>query len=107
MKNPIRQIFRRNRGTNDPFGGLDLGDTAKDTLTGFEGIVVATNRNISGCDQIALQPEMKDGAFQESRWFDIERIAQVEAGTVAYTDRRSGADTTPPDRTPQKKETQC
>lgn len=103
MSNALFKIFRRSRGTNDPFGGLDLGDTAKDTLTGFSGIVVATNRNISGCDQVALQPEMKDGNFQESRWFDIERVALVEGGTVAYTDRRSGADTTPPDRSPQKK----
>ncbi len=96
MTNIIKRIFTRSPGTNDPFGGLDLGDTGRDSLTGFEGIVIATNRNISGCDQVALQPALKDGAFQECRWFDIERIEIVSTGTVTYTTRRTGADVTPP-----------
>jgi hypothetical protein len=98
--NKLLKIFTRDTGSNDPFMGLNLGDEAQDTLTGFQGIIVATNRNISGCDQIALQPTMADGKFEDSRWFDIERMALVEANKVEFTKRRTGADTSPPSRTP-------
>lgn len=100
--NILYKIFKRDRGDNDAFAGLNLGDLAQDTLTGFSGLIVATNQNISGCDQIALQPPLSDGKFEDVRWFDIERIALLEERKVRFTDRRTGADTTPPSRPPAK-----
>ena len=97
----VFKIFTRKIGANDRFHGINLGDGAQDTLTGFSGVVVSQNSCISGCDQVALQPEMSDGKFEDSRWFDIERIEQTQAGKVKLTDRRAGADAVPPSRTPK------
>lgn len=97
--NALMKIFRRDHGTNDPFGGLRMGDEAQDTLTGFSGIILALNQNISGCDQVALQPPLADGKYEDSRWFDVERIALIEAQKVQVTSRRTGCDTVPPSRT--------
>ncbi|MEP5730306.1 MAG: hypothetical protein ABJL67_13170 [Sulfitobacter sp.] len=96
----IPTIFKREHGGNDAFDGLQLGDLAKDTLTGFQGILVAANQNISGCDQVAIQPISQDGKFEDCRWFDVERVAVVDAQVVKTSDRRTGADVTPQTRTP-------
>lgn len=93
-------VFRRDRGSNDPFGGIEMGDLAEDTLTGFKGIVIGMNRNISGCDQVSLQPATEDGKFVDPHWFDIERVRLIESGKVQFTSRRTGADVLPPTRTP-------
>jgi hypothetical protein len=95
------KIFNRDFGLNDRFQGIQLGDEARDTLTDFKGIVVALNSNISGCDQIALQPELCDGKFEDSRWFDVERIETIQPAKVQFTQRRTGRDTIPHTRTPK------
>ena len=41
---------------------IDLGDVAKDTITGFEGVVVAQSKWLHGCVRMTLQPrELKEG----------------------------------------------
>lgn len=94
------QIFKRDPGTNDPFGGLELGDEVMDTLTSFTGIIIATNQNISGCDQLCIQPPVKDGTYQDAHWFDVERIGLLSKSKVKMTARRTGADSVPPSRSP-------
>ena len=56
----------------------DIGIKVKDVITGFEGIVTARCTYITGCDQFLVQPETKDGAFVESRWFDDNRLVAEE-----------------------------
>lgn len=95
------KIFQRQISENDRWQGIELGDEVRDSLTGFAGIVVCQNSSISGCDQLAVQPPCVDGKFEESRWFDIERIELVTKGKVERAHRRTGADEYPPTRTPR------
>jgi len=54
---------------------IQLGQKAKDTLTGFGGVVTGRVEYLTGCAQYLLQPKVKgDGDFQEARWFDENRI---------------------------------
>lgn len=55
------KISPRSAGANDRFEGVQLGDLAKDAITGFEGAVTSLRSNISGCDQVHLQPFCVDG----------------------------------------------
>lgn len=60
---------------------MQLGITAKDIITGFEGVILGHCRYITGCDQYLLQPPMKkDGTHVESRWFDEQRLVIVKNG---------------------------
>lgn len=50
---------------------INLGDVARDTITEFEGTVVARTQWLTGCDRITLQPKVKkDGSVPESITFD-------------------------------------
>ncbi len=58
---------------------IELGDTAKDTITGFTGTVVAETRFLNGCMRMSLQAtELKDGKPVEWQAFDVEQLALVE-----------------------------
>lgn len=56
---------------------MELGNKAKDVITGFEGIVTAKASYLTGCDQYLLQPELKEGNFIEPRWFDEGRLEDL------------------------------
>jgi len=57
---------------------LCLGDIAKDTITGFEGVVVAITEWLNGCLRITIQPQaMKDGKPIGHETFDIEQVELV------------------------------
>ena len=61
-----------------------LGDTARDVITGLEGIVVCHNKWLYGCDVFGLQPRgLHDGKPQKSEHFDEDRIEVIERGTIA------------------------
>ncbi len=60
-----------------PFAGdmhpeLALGDVARDTITGFEGVIIARATWISACDRLVLQPtKLKDdGQPRDNHGFD-------------------------------------
>lgn len=77
---------------------ITLGQTVTDSVTGFQGVVVAKAQYLTGCEQACLQPKAKDGAFVDSRWFDEDRL-EVEAGkpTVELPRRTAnGCDVPPP-----------
>lgn len=62
---------------------LQLGDTVRDTITGFQGVAVGRTAWLYGCDRIGVEPrEMKDGKPIDIVWFDEARLVVVEAGTV-------------------------
>ena len=76
------------------------GITVKDKLTGFKGIIVGQARYLTGCDQYALQAEMKDGDIKDSKWFDEGRLETVK-GAKKFTEEdvkgeKNGCDITPP-----------
>lgn len=57
---------------------IRLGDEAKDTITGFTGVVVAETKWLHGCVRLTLQPrELKDGQPHETRTFDLPQLVLV------------------------------
>lgn len=62
---------------------IDLGDRVKDIITGFEGIVTGKCQYITGCDQVLVQPRVKDdGSKAEGGWFDSDRCTVINAGAI-------------------------
>jgi hypothetical protein len=60
---------------------LSLGDTARDIITGFEGVVTGLMFYIGGHHQILVSPRglTKDGDPMPAQWFDAPRL--TKAGT--------------------------
>lgn len=70
---------------------INFGDRAKDTVTGFTGICIATAFYSTGCNQALIQPELtSDGAWQEARWFDFERVQVVERAAMVIETSPTG-----------------
>lgn len=68
---------------------INLGDEAKDSITGFTGVVVAKTSWIHGCDRIVLQPKVgKDGKFPENATFDVSALILVKAKAVKKDERK-------------------
>jgi len=59
---------------------IELGKKGKDKITGFEGIIIGRAQYLTGCDQYALTPPVRDGKVQDSQWFDEGRIEVVGEG---------------------------
>jgi hypothetical protein len=86
-------IFKRNEKTNDPYEGIGLGDRAKDTITGFEGIVMARLENLTGCNQVFIQPTtVSKDEIKAGVWVDIERVESVAKDAVSIKSRPTGSD---------------
>jgi hypothetical protein len=66
---------------------INLGDKARDQVTGFEGVCVARTVWLHGCVRITLQPQSldKDGKMQEAVTFDELQVDLVERATVKAT----------------------
>ncbi len=57
---------------------IKLGDLARDTITGYRGIVVARTEWLNGCWRYTLQArELKDGKPIDSQVFDVEQLELV------------------------------
>ena len=60
---------------------VQLGDRARDRVSGFQGIVVGRSEYLIGCTHICLQPEgADDGKLKDSAWFDEPRLEVVATG---------------------------
>lgn len=53
-----------------------MGLKAKDSVTGFTGVVECVSFDLYGCVQVTLRPEIdkKDGKPKDAHWFDHKRI---------------------------------
>jgi hypothetical protein len=61
-----------------------LGDRARDRITGYKGIVVGKSQHITGCDRVTLQAETgADGKMPDCYSFDITTVEVLERGAVA------------------------
>lgn len=60
-----------------------LGDTARDKITGYEGVVVGLCEYLTGCNQVLLIPTTlpADGKRPNGEWFDIDRCEITERNT--------------------------
>jgi len=55
-----------------------LGKTARDKVTGFEGVIASICFDLYGCIQAILTPPVdKDGKKQEGCWLDINRLTII------------------------------
>lgn len=77
------------------FGGyvkqIQLGETARDTISGFEGVVIADTKWLHGCRRLTLQPRaLKDGQPIAAATFDEPQLELVEAKTEPGTDKTGG-----------------
>ncbi len=65
---------------------IELGDMAKDALTGFEGVVVADTNWLHGCRRLTLQPrELRDSKPVESQTFDEPQCVLVLKDALVST----------------------
>jgi len=66
-----------------PGSPVNMGDLAKDEITGFEGLVTAHVRHLTGCDTIWLtsKTEEHEGRPVE-RVFDVLQVLQVESNPM-------------------------
>jgi hypothetical protein len=80
---------------------ITLGATVKDRITGFSGVVTGIVHYLTGCHQALVAPPLgPDGAFRDSAWFDLQRLA-VDAlvqPVVLDNGATPGADRAPPKR---------
>lgn len=54
---------------------IQLGDRARDRISGFEGIVIGISQWLHGCRRISLQPEdLRDGKPMEHHTFDEPQV---------------------------------
>lgn len=66
---------------------ITLGATAKEIITGFEGIVTGRASYITGCDQYLVSPR---GGDKEPRWFDEQRLEVSEHTPLIVIDNSNG-----------------
>ena len=70
----------------------------RDRITGFEGKCTGFCSYISGCDQVLLQPPYNKEHPSEGRWFDDDRLIDVEAEKRVQRTSAKGADMPAPVR---------
>lgn len=82
---------RADADRNDPFLGIAIGSKARDTLTGFTGLVTARIEYATGCNQVLLAPPVaQDQGWRDAKWFDVERVAVLEEKAITFTSRPGG-----------------
>jgi len=63
---------------------IKLGDSVKDSISGFEGIAIGKAEYLYGCMQILVQPEslQENGQPTESRWMDEQLFTTKPEATT-------------------------
>lgn len=82
---------------------LYCGDEARDSVSGYTGIVVSIHKYLNGCRRISICPQVAaDGSFREERTFDepqMELLRREAWKRPAPPELREvGGDTTIPPR---------
>jgi hypothetical protein len=80
---------------------ITLGDRVKDTISGFQGILVARTKWLNGCERLTIQPEkLNAGKCIDQETFDAKQVELVKAGVIEYTDPENGGPRPEPRRQP-------
>lgn len=58
---------------------LELGETARDTIAGYEGVIVCISNWLHGCTRITIQPREMDGQgrIKDNHTFDEPQVQRV------------------------------
>ena len=83
---------------------LILGATYKDQITGFEGVASGIVKYMTGCDQVLLAPQARNGVKLDAHWFDKPRVIRMPgkiikldfANDADFDTKDRGADIAPP-----------
>lgn len=66
--------------------GIGLGDSVRDPISGFTGIVTAQVVYVTGAPQSCVQPPIaQDGAFRDGKYFDTERLELTGAARIGFS----------------------
>lgn len=77
---------------------FELGDTVKEKITGFEGVIMGRTEYITGCRQYGiLHRKLKDGRPQDWMWIDEERL-KIAGPRVQLDESIGGPQPTAPSR---------
>lgn len=58
---------------------MNLGETVRDKLTAFAGVIVAETRYLHGSPRVAVQPlRLRDGLPADPVWFEVDRLEVAE-----------------------------
>lgn len=77
---------------------IELGDVARDKITGFEGVVIANTQWIHGCDRLTLKPQkLKKGIPIPSEGFDRPQLELVQKQAIVAA-RKTGGPRPEPER---------
>lgn len=70
---------------------IELGDVAKDKITGFTGVVIGRTKWLHGCERLTIQPqELKDGKPIDACSFDLPQLDLVSKAQVNTTSKTGG-----------------
>jgi len=65
----------------------ELGDTLKDTVTGFQGVAIAKCVWLYGCTRITIQPPVgKDGKIPDTGTFDEPSLIVVKKAKKKFAE---------------------
>lgn len=108
MQNPVAALINRMSQKNSEVttspslpridvstrADVKLGQTVREKITGFMGIVIAISQEIDGSVQVGIQPRSLDssGNPAEPYEFDIERIEVVDDGGECAILNKNGSD---------------
>lgn len=64
---------------------IRLGQTARDVVTGFEGVCMGKAQYLTGCNQVLLTPRglTSDGKRRDGEWFDEQRVVAIGEEVLA------------------------
>lgn len=62
-------------------GKIKLGQTCKDQITGFAGVVTSMCQSLTGNDSVYVSKISDDGKASE-HWFDIDRLVVLKQPSV-------------------------
>jgi hypothetical protein len=78
---------------------IELGDVVRDSITGFQGVVIGTTQWIHGCIRLTIQPqELKDGRPIEVGTFDEPQLVLVTKAAIARGNPKTGGPIATPSR---------
>jgi heat shock protein HspQ len=79
----------------------NLGDSLKDKVSGFTGVVMVVAFYSTGCTHYGLlsQKVSKDGKIPEWEWIDESRLSRVKKNVISFNKtgtKNSGPECNPP-----------